>query len=58
MKKRGLNIEICSEIVDLIMDVANEAYDKMETRKTKKLDKKEWRQWMKIFVSNNVCVFL
>jgi hypothetical protein len=54
LKKRGLNIEICSEIVDLIMDVANEAYDKMETRKTKKLDKKEWRQWMKIFVSNKL----
>lgn len=39
LQKRKLNIEICSELVDLIMDVANEAHDKMEARKTKRLDK-------------------
>ena len=27
MKKRALNIEIASEVVDLVMDVANEAFD-------------------------------
>jgi hypothetical protein len=27
LAKRGLNIEIASEIVDLIMDVADEAHD-------------------------------
>ena len=26
-KKRAVNIEICSEVIDLIMDIANEAYD-------------------------------
>jgi hypothetical protein len=26
-KRRGLNIEICSEVIDLILDIANEAYD-------------------------------
>jgi hypothetical protein len=30
LKKRGLNIEIASEIVDLIMDVAESANDKIE----------------------------
>jgi len=28
VKKRSLNIEICSEVIDLIMDIANEAFDK------------------------------
>ena len=27
MKKRNINIEICSEILDLIMDVADEAFE-------------------------------
>lgn len=26
-KKRGVDIEICSEVIDLILDIANEAYD-------------------------------
>lgn len=28
LRKRGLNIEICSEVLDLVMDVANQAFDK------------------------------
>jgi hypothetical protein len=27
LKKRAFNIEACSEIIDLIMDVANQAYE-------------------------------
>ena len=27
MKKRSINIEICSEVLDLILDVADEAYE-------------------------------
>lgn len=30
-KRRGLNIEICSEVIDLIVDIANEAFE--ETKK-------------------------
>jgi hypothetical protein len=32
-KKRGLNIEICSEVIDLIMDVADEAFEHQESQK-------------------------
>lgn len=47
--KRKVNIEVISEVVDLILDVANEAYEKTQKRKNKKLDKAEWRDWMSIF---------
>ena len=40
MKKRAVNIEICSEIVDLIMDVCDEANEVSE------LTKPQWREWM------------
>ena len=42
-KKRAINIEICSEIVDLIMDVCDEANEQDE------LDKPKWREWMEVF---------
>lgn len=51
MKKRAVNIEICSEVIDLIMDVADFAFEQQE-RGNKKLSKPQWRQWMDIFVSN------
>ena len=34
LKKRNLNIEIASEILDLIIDVADEAFNQLETTKT------------------------
>lgn len=43
MRKRRLNVEICSEIVDLIMDVADEAHLNGE------LGKPKWREWMEVF---------
>jgi len=33
MKKRRVNVEIASEIIDLIMDVADEAFEFQETNK-------------------------
>lgn len=33
LKKRRVNIEIASEIIDLIMDVADEAFDFQENHK-------------------------
>jgi hypothetical protein len=41
--KRHLNVEICSEIIDLIMDVADEAFD------SKEMPKPKWREWMEVF---------
>ena len=55
MKKRGLNIEIASELVDLIMDVADEAFSFNETSRlgdevpATLLPKAKWREWMGIF---------
>ena len=53
-KRRRVNVEIASEIIDLIMDVADEAYDFQEEHKAmdddqKYMDKQTWRRWMEIF---------
>jgi hypothetical protein len=48
-KKRSVNIEIGSELIDLILDVANEAWDETQQTKNGKLDKPMWREWMGYF---------
>ena len=53
-EKRKVNIEVISEVVDLILDVANEAYEKTSKRKSRKLEKPEWREWMSIFADGKL----
>ena len=55
-KKRHLNIEIASEIVDLIMDVSDEAFDFISSAMNYGLvdedtlvPKPKWREWMNVF---------
>lgn len=48
-ERRKVNIEIASEIIDLIMDLGNEAIDIMKSREDKKLTKEEWRDFTTIF---------
>lgn len=58
-RKRGLNIEIASELIDLIMDVADEAFELTEELALKEgldeedqlITKPQWREWIDIFVS-------
>lgn len=49
-----MHAEICSEVLDLIIDVANEAFEKTQKRDKRKLEKPEWRQWMDIFKDNKL----
>lgn len=53
-KKRGVHVEICSEVIDLILDIANEAYDEQQKAASKKLEKPMWREWMKYFKENKL----
>lgn len=54
LKKRGLNVEICSEVIDLILDVANEAFEETKKSKNGKIDKPVWREFMKYFKDNKL----
>ncbi|CDW87464.1 mitogen-activated protein kinase organizer [Stylonychia lemnae] len=54
LKRRMLNIEVCSEVMDLILDVANQTFDQQQKNGIKKLDKPTWREWMNIFVDNKL----
>ena len=59
-KKSKKNAKLAKEVLDLIMDVAEEAFDYQEEQMYKtgmeeltndlKLDKPTWREWMDIFV--------
>jgi len=49
-KKRLFSQEVCSEVFDLIFDIANEAF--MKEGRKKRLEKAEWREWMRIFKNN------
>lgn len=44
-----MNIEIASELVDLIMDVTNETYEVQCASAKRKMEKDEWREFMDIF---------
>jgi len=60
MKRRNVNIEIASELIDLIMDVADEAYDYQEGHKEEESEesrlmlKQTWRRWMDVFVDGKM----
>jgi hypothetical protein len=53
-KRRSVNIEVCSEVVDLILDIANEAWDESQKTKNGKLNKPMWREWMAYFKNNKL----
>jgi hypothetical protein len=53
-KKRGVHIEICSEVVDLILDIANEAFDETRKNENGKIDKPVWRDFMRYFKDNKL----
>ena len=54
-KKRRVNVEIASELVDLLMDVAESAFEYLDQNKEQPdiddrlLNKKVWREWMGVF---------
>lgn len=48
-KKRRVSVEVASELVDLLLDLGNEAYDVMRGRENHKLNKEDWREFMTIF---------
>jgi hypothetical protein len=57
-KKRRVNIEIASEVIDLMMDLAETAFE--HTIETKEvdgglIDKPTWRDWMSMFVDGKKC---
>ena len=50
-----MNIEICSGVIDLIMDLADEVYDTTVNQPGKKLTKPQWREFSGLFVDGKKC---
>ena len=53
--KRSLNIEICSGVIDLIIDMADEVFDVTQNQPGKKLTKGQWREFSELFVDGKKC---
>lgn len=51
-KKRSNNTSMCKNIVDLIIDIAEEAYVFQQTNDSEEIDPRVWREWTQIFISN------
>ena len=49
MKKRSVNIEIASGLMDLVMDLADETYDISQQSENKRISKSDWREFLQIF---------
>ena len=54
-QKRMINIEIVSEVVDLIMDMADEVFDVSRDQPGKKMTKAQYREFSQIFIDGKKC---
>ncbi len=42
--------ELCSELMDAIFDIADEAFNHMQDLDSKEWDSRNWGNWLKLFV--------
>ena len=54
-KKRRVNIEIASAVIDLIVDMSDEVFDTTMHQPGRKLTKSQWREFSEIFVDGKKC---
>ena len=52
-KKRLIDTELCKYITDLIVDIAEDAYQYQVMRKSELIEAATWKEWTDIFVCND-----
>jgi hypothetical protein len=55
MEKRVVNIEIASSLVDLLMDLADETFEVVNTNESHQIPNPVWRQFTGIFKDGKKC---
>ena len=48
--KKKQRTELCDQLMDKIFDIADEAYNHMQDLDSKEFDKRNWNNWIKLFV--------
>lgn len=48
--KKKQRTELCSQLMDKVFDIADEAYNHMQDLDSKDWDKRNWNEWLKLFV--------
>ena len=51
-KNRSTNTGNCREMIQLIIDIAEEAYIYQQTNDSEAIDDRVWREWMQLFINN------
>ena len=51
-QKRILSNELCKDVADLILDIADDTFQFQLMNKSELIDVKTWKEWMQIFIIN------
>ena len=51
-KQRSHNSEICKEMIDLIIDISDKAYEYQQINDVEEIDHRVWREWTNLFKNN------
>ena len=56
-KQRNLNSDICKEMIDLIIDISDKAYEYQQINDVEEIDHRVWREWTNLFKNNQSVLY-
>lgn len=51
-KRRSVNSDLCKKMVDLIVDIAEEAFVYQQLNDSEEIDPRVWREWTNVFIND------
>jgi hypothetical protein len=52
-KNRSVNSQACKDMVELIVDIVEEAYTYQQINDCEEIDKRVWREWTQLFINDH-----
>jgi hypothetical protein len=52
-KQRSVNSQACKDMVELIVDIVEEAYTYQQINDTEEIDERVWREWTQLFINDH-----
>ncbi len=56
-KQRSHNSDICKEMIDLIIDISDKAYEYQQINDVEEIDHRVWREWTNLFKNNQSVLY-
>ena len=56
-KQRSHNSDICKEMIDLIIDISDKAYEYQQINDVEDIDHRVWREWTNLFKNNQSVLY-